>query len=487
MLAGFALLLAGWVLATPPTAGFDEQAHLVRALAAAEGQWTGAPPPAARRDDLGQSLRRVFVLPGRWSPEATAPCLGGNERPEFARCIRRALETAPGGKARYVSQVGLYGPAAYLPAGLAAGATDDGPTAYLAGRAATSLVALALLAVALAVIRCGTELLAVVAATTPSVLFICATITTSGIAVAAGLLTAVSAVSLARGRGGRGSWAALGLGAAVLMLARPLGPLHLALTLAAAGLLAGRTLPAQLRRCPGGAALAGVAIAAAGAAALAWTFVVVLPRLAAPAAAAASSRETTLLPDPLLVPTLLAQSLGAFAWGGDQFPSPAVYALLAVPLVALFVWGLRSAEPRGRALLGGAALGALLLGVLLDRLLGAPLGYAGPTARYLMPSWVLVPVLAAAVARHVGWTRRTVALLAVSVGLGHAAALTAHVRQYDALPWSSSDTGPLLLAAAGGGVLALGLVRALLREEGAGVTGAPLLRQVPRRRLASRC
>ncbi|CAA9498302.1 MAG: hypothetical protein AVDCRST_MAG30-1758, partial [uncultured Solirubrobacteraceae bacterium] len=132
--AGWALLLAAWIVGNPPFAAPDEASHHVRALAIAEGDWTGTPasvptasglaPDVAARQAawVSQSTRSVAFS----GPLPPADCYLRDPRASAA-CLDRA---PPGPRAgRTVTTVATYQPLPYLlPAALmpAAGASAGG-------------------------------------------------------------------------------------------------------------------------------------------------------------------------------------------------------------------------------------------------------------------------------------------------------------------------------------------------------------------------
>ncbi len=226
--AGLCLLGIAWLFATPPFQAPDESAHYLRALTIANGSLLGPREPI---DQVGQMMlqvggwhaaeerwidhdRRGVSVPARLSPPGGV-CL--DDRPDLH------------GSCTEVTYTGDYSPLAYLVPAAAMSPASDATTALWLARAGSLIAALAWLVIALALAGPvpGWSVIGVLAATTPTMLFISAAVNPSGLELAANLALISALGRLRRDGAGiaRWAWWALILSGATTILAWQLGPL----------------------------------------------------------------------------------------------------------------------------------------------------------------------------------------------------------------------------------------------------------------------
>src|SRR3954452_7948674 len=220
--AGGALRPPAGALATPPFAAPDEASHYVRALGVGQGHLIGDEAPGLqiggtpRQAAWGKQLVREVEVPKGLDPEPY-DCV--REASASADCQDKARPTAHRTKA--TTDVGPYQPLAYVAPGLAARAGDSPPGADRLARAAGLAVNLALLATAALLL--GAPILGLALAVTPMVLFLGASVTSSGFEVAAGVAFAAAVLAIARSEPARRERILFALTGAALALSRTPG------------------------------------------------------------------------------------------------------------------------------------------------------------------------------------------------------------------------------------------------------------------------
>ncbi|MDJ0342897.1 DUF2142 domain-containing protein [Streptomyces sp. H10-C2] len=406
--ATFLTLMSAWALATPITAPPDEAAHMVKAAAVVRGGlggeqritethhvgvnvsvgYTAVRVPAGYRDlDVTNGAYRCF----RNDDKLSVAC--------------RGTVATSGDTAMVLTSAGTYGPGYYLLVGW--------PSLWLTGEAGlyamrlmSALLCAALLASAVVAVHEGATggysgriaLTGVLTAATPTTVYFGAVVNPNGPEIAAAVLAWAVVVRLATDRDGlphlRRRLVRLGAACVLLASMRALGPLWIALILAA-GLLLAR--PGRLRRLarlrPVWLCLA--VTGAAGLAAVVWTL----------------TADTLALPDetlsryaPLasalkavfdLLPSYLHQMIAIF--GSLNVDAPELtYVLWWVMTGCLVVLSLAVGRRREilvlAALMAGSAFGPMALMAPQAAHLG--LIWQG---RYLLAVAVGVPVLAAVV------------------------------------------------------------------------------------------
>jgi hypothetical protein len=471
--AGYALLLLGWVFASPFGAAPDEPAHTVRALAAASGQWQGQPAtPYQRTGDrtsqqagLLNEVAQDFTVPASLLP--ADPCFA--RRPDkSAACANASTPSPASGTVHAATYETTAPPGVYTIAGLAMRLPQQAiPPGYL-GRLALALVCALLLAgAAWAAGARGAlwPLAGVALAATPMVLFLGASVGTAGVAAAAAICftTGVLAFWMATPR--RGLSPLIGASGAILALSSAGGALALVALIVA-------VLPlVRLRRLTEpGAVLASAVVTAA---------------LVAGVALALGSRHLppggvdlggALATATQSAPALLQQTAGVYGWTD-----------LPLPFAAYAVWG-------GMVVIGLAT--ALVLGGTRERLslvLVAGLALAAATVAegfvlmpvgwnlrgsFVLPILVAAPIVAGFVLHASRLAPRADALLLGAGVVGvQLFALWENARRYavgqqgppnflDSAAWTPpGGWTPWLVVAAAGGVLVLAALVPLTRRE----------------------
>jgi hypothetical protein len=460
--AAFFLLGAAWAVALPVNGTYDEKHHIVRAYAVAHGDLLPA-GPASDGTTFGSE---GFDVPASLLP-ANVNCTHLDRGP--ASCLGPA--GARSETVRQPSAAARYTPVYYLPVGLPLLVSPD-RAGIVAARLVSALIAALLLAAA--VVIGGSAGVALVA--TPMVMNLSGSLNPNGVEIAAGVLLFAALSALLRGGGAgpaRGTAygvhlglpVSAGLAAFLLLTVRPpLGPVLLAVDVAACALLAGRGGLAALWRDRAtrliltGFALAGVAVTGI------WT-------------AVSGGPDTSAVPDRAVGGNILRQIamdrwhfyvnqvVGQFGYGEVTISRYAIYLWYALWLVVL-VPALIRAGWRLRLVLAGLAAFCLAVVVALD-LHFAPLSGWFAHSRYVLPTAVGIVLLAVAYGRAPSGRWLPLALVAVTVPI-HLYALARVLNRFRAgldAPLAPFGGGwhpaggpllPLLLAVAGLAVL-LGL------------------------------
>lgn len=442
--ASFGLLFALfslWAIANPLTAAPDEPSHATKAAAVVRGQLVGDPVPE-EPDGFGS----VHVPNVIWQSQAYPICY--YFKPEVTAACEPAEPADPNTIVYAVTTASSYNPLYYVPTGLPSLLPIGEEMLYL-----MRLVSAALCAFALAwAVRSLAELRAIswpmlglAAATTPMVVFLASSISPAGleVCVSIGLWTGLLGI-VHQPDPDRlpARMAGVGVLAAVLVNLRGMSPLFLAIivvTVVASAPWANSWVALRDRRSWPWLGL----VAVASAAALAWlrtagalpTSEVLFPEWPFDRAAATSVYAT---------PVYLRNMVGQFGWVDTE-----------LPLVMVVAW---------LALIGGAAIAALVVGTWRQRIVLAGLGlvtlglpvlihasqakFIGIVwqGRYFLPAAVGVPLLTAFVLRDRGrllawrWLRWGLAALL----LGQLVAFAVNVHRYVAGengPWFGEPAG----------------------------------------------
>jgi len=462
-----------WALASPPTSTTDETAHAIRAAAVARGELIGRP--------LTSSQRAVFHarngFGGYEGGSSVAPYRAVSvpeiyDRPNWGCFVLHVERSAaclefsgPQRDASVVTPTPWYPPAYYAWVGLAAKPVSAGPRALYVMRLASVVLAAALLASAVASLsRVGDSpfvKLGLLVAVTPAALFLAASVNPNGLEITAGLALWVSGAVLATearspadGQLDRRLIVRVGIAAAVLVLARQLGPMWAALillVLAAIGGMRGlRTLRSSRALWACGVGLVMCLIAA-----LAWIVRVDVfdkdKYLGAPPNKSGGELAREAIGDGFF---FFSEMVGMFGWDNVRAPTLTFLVWTAVVggLCALAVALGRRRE--GIALLAVGSLAAVMLVVLgvLQR------GHSEAQGRYVLPIAVGVPVLAGLALREPALRRArgtAVVLAGGALVAGHVLAYGQNLRRYtvgaDGTVWFwtnpswSPPVSPLLL------------------------------------------
>lgn len=240
---GLGLLLAAWVVASPPFAAPDEASHYLRALNIANGHLLGRKIPYSsvplgppERAFVNQDTRAVDV-PAALSPPHVA-CVDG--KPDVTgRCIE-------------ASPTGDYYPPAYVLPALALKVASNANTALWLSRFLSAALCFVFVALAVALLWDGSawSVLGPLAAITPMVLFVSSIINPSGLDTVASLAFTAAGLRIARDRARVPAWiwVAFGVSGALTVLSFQAGPAFLVADLAVVAALAGRRRWGELGR-----------------------------------------------------------------------------------------------------------------------------------------------------------------------------------------------------------------------------------------------
>jgi hypothetical protein len=471
--AGYALLLAGWVFASPFGAAPDEPDHAVRALAAAAGQWQGQPAtPYQRTGDrtpaqagLLNEVAQDFTVPATLQP--ADPCFA--RRPDESAACANAPSPAPSSGTVHVATYETTAPpGVYTVAGLAMRLPQQAlPPGYL-GRLALALVCALLLAgAAWAAGARGAlwPLAGVALAATPMVLFLGSSVGTAGVSAAAAICftTGVLAFWIATPR--RGLWLVIGASGAILALSSAGGALALvALVVAVLPLVRLRRLTEP------GAVLASAVVTAALVAGVALA---VVDRKLPPGGVDLGGALAVATQS---APALLQQAVGVFGWTDVPLPlaASAVWGGMVVIGVAtaLVLGGGR--ERMSLVLVAGMALAAA---TIAEGFVLLPVGW-DLRGSFLVPILVALPIIAGFVLHGARLAPRADALLLGAGVVGvQLFALYENARRYavglqgppnflDSAAWTPPGGWvPWLAVGAAGGVLLLAALAPLTRRE----------------------
>ncbi len=405
LVAGYSLLVLGWIYSDPPGAAPDEPSNYVKAVAVGSGQFLGRPGdyPTSAGAAFGLSGPRLerASLTTRWvkvpyrlvpagfacdafQPAVSAGCLAGTlpqvtsmDQPTYA---------------------GTYQPFMYLLPGLLTWFANDAQTALLLARLGIALVCVALIVAAAWLLvrgrKNGLALSGLVVAVTPMVVFASATVSASGPEICAGLCFFACVLRIGRSDGvdraplDRWDWVALAFSGSVLALSRPLGALWMALGALTLVLVAG--LRPAWRRVRSGGVAALVALGAIGVAVglgLSWEV------------AFEPHRSTSLTEVVSLLPGALASfsqtfrgEVGIFGWLDTDMPALA-YSAWYIMLFSLVAVAAVLGNSRDRLVLISLVVMSVLVTVVLAAGFVLPLGF-GLQGRHVLAFTVAVPLLA---------------------------------------------------------------------------------------------
>jgi hypothetical protein len=400
-LAGAYLALAlTWAMSSAPFTAPDEKAHYLRALGVSSGHLVGDRAPyddATQTPDTRAWIRQL----GRWAhvPRGLSPA--GWDCPVLRPVSAACQPDGPvGAGGREVTPVGTYQPAPYLlPAAVVRLGGDAGEADRL-GRLILALAWGALIAgAALALWGGATSLLGLVVAVTPMVVFAGASLSGSGLEIAAAIALAAALLRLTRPGEVPPRWVFIlaATSGVLLALSRTVGPLWVLAAAAAAP----TTRPARRGR----GIFVGAAIVVA----------VVLNRVwegayGPHAEFGLSPLRASLGGGWRQLDDVLLQSVGKF--GALQVDLPALaYVVWGLMAAGLVVLALRAGGRRERIVLavalGAAAVFPVLFYAAVARHAGIPL-----QGRHVLPLFVIVALLAGEIAhrnreRLPDWVRRS--------------------------------------------------------------------------------
>jgi len=275
--AAFFLLAAAWAFALPVNGTYDEKHHIIRAYAVVHGEWLSA-KPASDGTTYGSEGYEVpsTLIPGN------VDCARGRGPASCQTTRPGSSSEAPGPSVGAKPKSGMvllptaaarYSPVYYLPVGLPLLVSPD-RTGILFSRlisAALSALLLAAAAAGAVALRSRLLLAGVALVGTPMAMNLNGSVNPNGLEIAAGVLVFVGVTALLRGVIGRPLLVATGIAAFLMLTVRQLGPVLLAVDVAACALVAGRARVAAALRTPGVRPVLGGFVAAGVAFVAAWS------------------------------------------------------------------------------------------------------------------------------------------------------------------------------------------------------------------------
>ncbi|MFF7586969.1 DUF2142 domain-containing protein [Kitasatospora purpeofusca] len=426
----FVLLGSAWSVSTPMGGSPDEYAHLVRAAAVARGQLNGTEVMVkhqvagmdGRFAETGVQLpewyrelstRHTCYAFQQWQSADCAPALGSSEK---------IVEVT--------TAAGRYNPLYYTLVGWPSRIVSGEPGLYLM-RLASAVFCAALLASAVVAAaewrRRGIVIAGLLAALTPTTLYMGGVVNPSGPEIAAGVLVWSAALpmfmapdrALLNRRLLR-----LAVGGLVLINIRPLGLVWFAGAVACALLLTQRSAIRMVVRTRATWVCAAVLAASTGVA-MAWSMahpdnsVIEIPDWFTPLNAARLTFDHSLI--------FIHQMIGDFGW--LDTPAPAITWLLwPAAIILLILLALCFGRPRQALVVIAIMVALIAVPVAAQSIQASKLGMVWQ-GRYLLPFMVGLPMTAAAVAalrvpsgglpwrRLIGWMALTLTVANVSAFL----------------------------------------------------------------------
>ncbi len=392
-IVGFTLLGVAWMFSTPLLDAPDEASHYLRALTLAEGHLIGPRPvlgPFKGRSAADERLRwvardlRQVSVPAALSP-SDETCLNG--RPDVS------------GHCTEESYTGDYFPLPYVLPAVAISASHDWQTAMWLSRAASLLPVLLFIALALIVARPGARwgTVGLLAAITPTVLFVGSVLNPSGLELAANLAFVTALLRLRRDGPELPAWywVALVASGAVTVLAWQLGPVFALWDIAAWAALTGIDgLRDLASRRPAPLLATGSLLAAATIASVVWgvasgvlhSTVSFAPGLSGFGVGAAQFTPT------------LKGAVGTFGLYNVFLPS-VVVDLWWLGVIVLIAGGLWRGRGRDRIVLALVTAAGLAFPIVFFVYAYQSSGF-GLQARYVLPALTLIPMIAGDVIDH---------------------------------------------------------------------------------------
>lgn len=456
---GYLLLAIAWALGNPVSAAPDEPQNAVKAYATATGQLRGAPyaspvrDPNDPREAWFRRSARVYDLPPRLVPPTNTRCYAFDpHRP--ASCQDEPAPPRAPGDIVGGTQLARYLPVLYAPAGVAfasASSYDDGIR-----RARLVNAVLFALLVGWALCLAGRRVGAGVAiAVTPMVVFLSASVSTSGLEAAGGVLLWVAALrAFAPARRSRVEpWVAMAVGGAVVALGRGVGPPIVVTVVVLACLLTAPNgafgqLPGAWRRQLADrrvvVALVALVIAVVGGAV--WT-VLAMPHPPLDVGVARDHVGEAWR----AMPEQLREVVGVFGWLDTRL-SDTVYRVVGVVVAAALIAAVAVDRTWRAIVLVAIAIGAVVLDIAVAVLIEAQIGY-GMQARYVLAFAVGIPIVAAwLLTQRRALPTAVVAATFVAAGALHVVAFVTNANRYDValLPEvAPAVAGSIMVAASG--------------------------------------
>jgi hypothetical protein len=459
-------LLSGlWGLASPPFAGPDEPAHVIRAHALDHGELTGKTVNPRLRAELQTDDSHLEVRAPAIYKNVGTPCFAfdGNTT---AACIQVAGSTRD---TDAVTTAGRHPPAYYAIVGIASLLYEPGSGTVYLMRFITALMSGALFASAITALRrtASPTLTAVglLFAITPMVLFVTGIVNPSAPEIAAAVTLWVCGLILVSGSDEQVDnrlVTIVGISACVLALSRQLAPLWLGLIALVMLGYSKRTSLRNLARS-GWARLWAVLVVACAAAQTAWVLIV------KPLDATNLERGRFDVPTSEIVQHTFGEGfsryremIGLFGWGDT--PSPLMtYIVWTAGIGFLFFLAISLATRRHVAVILGLSVAIIVVPIALESAAYRDVGWVFWQGRYTLPLAVGLPILCAVAIASTERGRqftgpRFVLSVGVLIAIAHILAFTQNIRRYTVgyfgeiqywkQPYWSPPSSPLLLSIA---------------------------------------
>lgn len=393
----FALTAMGltWAFATPPLGAPDEPAHVVRAVAVAQGEWLGRVERIeAQSPDELSSTEVWFEVPRAYAEMGGVPSCYAFDPDQSAACAPPVGEATD--EVEAASRAGTYPPPYYLAVGWPSLVLSPFRSLH-AMRALSVVLATAFLTVGLEALlrtdRRGLALLGGLLGLTPMLLFLAGSVNPNGLEAAATFAVFATSAAALVGSGAVDRATVFGLAVAVVALSwsRPLSILMLAIAVSAVWLAYGRWArvlelwrSVVARRMLLTAGMLAILAAAFTLITRAYDAFAGYPRPEASLAEAARGAVER-------VPGHLEEMVGVFGWRDTRMvlAVPLIWLGLVVVGVVLALW---VGSWRERIALGGLVVAVLAMPVASETSSYADYGYIWQ-GRYSLPLALGVPLL----------------------------------------------------------------------------------------------
>ncbi|MFZ0090520.1 MAG: DUF2142 domain-containing protein [Solirubrobacteraceae bacterium] len=388
----FTLLIAAWVVATPPFTAPDEASHYLRALSIANGHLVGPKvayrpvPPGTSPAQLAWADKgtRAVRVPAPLSPPDVT-CMNG--RPDVA--AQDCLEA---------TEVGNYHPLPYLLPALALTVSHDAATGLWLSRLASALPCLAFILLAFIMLwdASAWSLVGALGAITPMVLFVSSVVNPNGLQLAACLAFAASVLRIVRAPSHQPTWvwAAFAASGAVAILAWQLGPVFVVADLLLGAALLGFSGLGELRCSGRRFGLSALTLVMAAALYLVYGLASGVSHSTFGLSPIGSSLHAGLSQ----LGPVLRDSVGTFGSLTVRLPSSA-YWIWWLGITATITGAMWVGSRRDRWLLGAVVVIVLTFPVLFFAWVYRFTGF-GLQGRYVLPMIVLIPLLAGEIIRR---------------------------------------------------------------------------------------
>jgi hypothetical protein len=431
-----ATLGAMWGLASPPFAGPDEPAHVIRSHALDHGQLTGDEPRPRVAKRQGEQDVLVVRAPAIYRSAAETVCFAFR-RDVPASCLEFAGTTH---ETDVATSAARHPPAYYAVVGTVSWLHRPGAGTVYLMRFLGAIIMGAFAATAITSLRRSTAPSLVAAglllAVTPMVLFVSGVVNPSVLEIAASLALWVAGLVLVSGthkRVDKRLVTVLGLAGCTLALSRQLGPLWLGLIALTMLAMASRELLVNLARS-NWARLWGGLIVASALAQVGWD-ILIKPLDASPLEQQNHFDSAEILRNTFGASfNRVREMIGSFGW--LDTPAPAltwVSWIAAIGFIVLlaFIWARR----RDLFILSGLLVAIVAVPALLESARYEEVGNFFWQGRYTLPLGVGLPLLSAITLASTERGRqlarsRLLFIIGVVVGVAHVLAFAQNLRRY---------------------------------------------------------